>query len=467
MTRPTADALGAAPGPPTGQRGAAGRLARLRLRLADRAQWPRCWWWPEVQKLRQLDAEQWKHQHDEVSNTIRRTMLTLIAFGFFSVLTLSNPDSQLLAKDATVAVPVADVEVQFINFLFVGPLVLVGLTVYLHIFLGYLFRLSQDTQADRLPYIFNVESRTAASLSWVVFYWLPPAVLAWFVYRALPRPEAPLVVLLTGALTAGLIVAQLRRGRRSWPRPFLWALLLVTLLLSGHTLWAAVRHEPMVLDRDLELAGEHLEGFDLRGSNLSNADLKEAHLSKANLARSRLIRATLTGADLPEATLDEANLENAVLEEAHLEKASFRGARLKNARFMGASMAGSDLWCARMYRARLRDADLQGATLDRTNLRAADLRDADLSEAGLRYANLESAKLGDAVLDGTELAGANLTDAAITQEQIDSACVDAETVLPKNTRRPAARPEGCKPLEEPPEKCEQDDARTPPERSGP
>jgi uncharacterized protein YjbI with pentapeptide repeats len=463
VTRPTANAFGAAPGPPKPKARAA--AARLRLRLADRAQWPRCWWWPELPKP-EIDPEQWKRQHDDVSNTIRRTMLTLIAFGFFSVLTVSNPDSQLLAKDATVAVPVADVEVQFINFLFVGPVVLVGLTIYLHIFLGYLFRLSQHTEGERLPYIFNVESRTAATLSWLVFYWLPPAVLAWFVYRALPRPEAPLLVLLTGALTAGLIFVQLRRGKLGWPRPCLWVLLLVTLLLSGHTLWAAIRGEPMVLDRELELTGESLKGFDLGHSNLSNADLAGADLSEANLVGARLRRATLTDAKLNAATLDEANLENAVLEGAELEKAYLRGARLKNTRFTRAKMAGADLWCARMYRARLQHAELPEATLDRASLKAADLQHANLAGAKLRYANLEKAKLGDAVLVGAELAGANLKDAAIAQEQIDSACVDAETVLPTNARRPAARPEGCGKLEERPEPCEQDATRTPAESPG-
>ena len=54
-------------------------------RRIDKAYWPRRWWWLQpVPRPVGIDAEKNSvRRHDEASKTIRRVMMTLIAYGFF------------------------------------------------------------------------------------------------------------------------------------------------------------------------------------------------------------------------------------------------------------------------------------------------------------------------------------------------------------------------------------------------
>ena len=58
------------------ERGGARRPGLL-ARLADKERWPRRWWWPHVDPLEVTGGIE--QHHRETSETIRRTMLTLIA----------------------------------------------------------------------------------------------------------------------------------------------------------------------------------------------------------------------------------------------------------------------------------------------------------------------------------------------------------------------------------------------------
>ncbi len=89
----------------------------------------------DVKKL-PVSEDDWKREHDEVSTTIRRVMITLIGYSFFCLLTLAAPDERLIKKDATIKIPFAGTDVDYGSFLFIGPAVLIGLTLYLHIFLA-------------------------------------------------------------------------------------------------------------------------------------------------------------------------------------------------------------------------------------------------------------------------------------------------------------------------------------------
>lgn len=179
-----------------------------RVRLADRRKWPRSWWWPLPQEFR-LSAEDWEKQHDETSETINRLLVVLIGFGFFCVLALGASDRSLLASDAEITLPFANTKVGFTYFLLIGPLVLTGLSFYLHIFVGHWSRLlshrlgpsspNPELPHPPLPFIFNLESRTASWLSHFLFYWLVPVILSLFAWKALPRPEGPLLVVLACA----------------------------------------------------------------------------------------------------------------------------------------------------------------------------------------------------------------------------------------------------------------------------
>ena len=96
---------------------------------------------------------------------------------------------------------------------------------------------------------------------------------------------------------------------------------------------------------------------------------------------------------------------------------------------------------ADLRKAILQEADLHGVNLQSADLEGAHLSVADLMGTNLRLANLKRADLWmadlkDAILQGAELQGANLAEVTnLTQRQIDSAIIDASTVLPAGIRR--------------------------------
>jgi type II secretory pathway pseudopilin PulG len=97
-----------------------------------------------------------------------------------------------------------------------------------------------------------------------------------------------------------------------------------------------------------------------------------------------------------------------------------------------ANLAGTDLSNANLRAANLREAELSEADLREADLRAADLSGANLSGANLARADLSEATLSGANLTGAALTGANLSEVlGLAQEQLDVACGNDETKLPK------------------------------------
>ncbi|MFN7108646.1 MAG: pentapeptide repeat-containing protein [Brevundimonas sp.] len=102
---------------------------------------------------------------------------------------------------------------------------------------------------------------------------------------------------------------------------------------------------------------------------------------------------------------------------------------------------------------RLRQADLSLSVMNRTRVFNTDMRDveayggvfsgsnfsrANLTNASFVGAYLEGASFSGATLSGTNLSGAQLTRATgLTQGQLNQACGDESTVLPRGLRIPA------------------------------
>lgn len=78
-------------------------------------------------------------------------------------------------------------------------------------------------------------------------------------------------------------------------------------------------------------------------------------------------------------------------------------------------------------------ADFRWAMLDKANFIGTDLRNADFTGARLREASLAGADLTGTLLHGADLSGA----AGLKQDQLNQACVDEHTTLPKGLTRPA------------------------------
>jgi len=117
-------------------------------------------------------------------------------------------------------------------------------------------------------------------------------------------------------------------------------------------------------------------------ANLCEADLGGANLNKAMLAGANFAKAKLHNAQLKQANLTRANFSEAQLEGAHLDNAM--------------------LHLAILHKAVLQDASLKNAMLYQTNLQGADLR------------NVEG----------------------LTQYQINMACLDKHTKLPRGLSHP-------------------------------
>jgi hypothetical protein len=259
----------------------------------------------------------------------------------------------------------------------IGPLVLIGIVAYLHIFVANWLKLSNSPRSGDAsitknfvehPYFFNLNQTFPRSLSYFLFYWLVPAVLAFFVWRALPWPGgSSFLMVLAGIASAALALLQLSREPRigSKKHTLLSLLLLVVAVASlafglSSVSGAEGFGDPLgggrFFKRTLNLRKANLVGQDLEEVNLSGADLREANLAKANL-----YSANLTGADLLE---------------AHLE----------SARLVFARMAGVILGSAHLENAILEEADLSGAYMMSANLAGAKLDSANLSEAHLGVA---------------------------------------------------------------------------------
>jgi uncharacterized protein YjbI with pentapeptide repeats len=127
--------------------------------------------------------------------------------------------------------------------------------------------------------------------------------------------------------------------------------------------------------------------------------------------------------------------------------ASCPGCNLFQADLMGMERSGLNF-----RRARLRQATLTAVVMNRASFAGADLRDADASAAvfgGASFAgaNLTNANFVGSYLQGANFSGANLSGAVfsgaemdravgLTQRQLDAACGDEATQLPRGLRIP-------------------------------
>jgi FtsH-binding integral membrane protein len=310
-------------------------MSRLAARLARRDLWPRRWWWPpqDKPKLSPENAEDYTERHREISETIRFTMLGLIGFSFFCALTLAAPDSVLLTGAGKIPVPFANTDIDFGTFITIGPLLLIGYTLYVHIFIGQLLKLPEVPEVDRAVTLFNLHGRVPTFLSYLVFYWLAPATVLFFAARAAPMKAGTWLFFVAAVFLIVLLVLQLRRNPypRRWARPLLWLLVLAVASVPVRIAWWASEGGERPFQRPWELSRADLSKANLISADLENADLERANLQGANLTRARLRGANFSDADLSKAVLQHADLRDADLSGAKLEGTDLQFANLRYA----------------------------------------------------------------------------------------------------------------------------------------
>jgi uncharacterized protein YjbI with pentapeptide repeats len=399
----------------------------------------RQWWYPIPRtEVRHKDVV--REIHKQYSETLNKTMLVLLGVALFCVLTtLGSPDKLLLGADSVIKVPFADAPLSFLGFIVVGPLLLIVLTIYLHVFYGYWLECEWERQhinqrlippIESISTLFYFSDAVPRLLTGFVFYWLVPLVLVTITRKAWALPDMGLpLTWVSGVVTIVLVLLQIRRRpdhHRTW-----CSLLGYTILILIIGLMVRATFTPQSFQRPLNLFRAELPNAWLVGMNMRGASAGLANLAWANLQDADLHRANLAG----------ANLRLAKLQQAKLQGANLAGANLYAVNLQQAKLQGAILMLAFLQKADFQEAKLQQAILAGANLRDANLQQAELQQAELQQANLSGANLSGANLTGAKLQGADLRSVKnLTQDRINTACVDENTKLPPDLIPPSLCP---------------------------
>ena len=131
------------------------------------------------------------------------------------------------------------------------------------------------------------------------------------------------------------------------------------------------------------------------------------------------------GGSCPHCNLFQADLGNKVLKSRNL-----AGARLRQS-----DMSLSVLNYSNMSRADLRDVNGYGALFTGVSFAGADMTNATMVGAYLEGANFRGAKLSGVNFSGAEMERA----IGLNQRQLDAACGDEKTTLPRGLRVPVCK----------------------------
>ncbi len=416
----------------------------------------------------------------EISRSARPVFLAVVGACVYSWLTIgTTTDPALVTNVAASPLPIIRTEIPIAFFFWAGPLILLALYAYLHMYLhrlwiglaslpaiftdgkplderahpwlltslvrAYVPRLRTDR-----PPLWWLQVATSLFAAWA----LVPLTLIAYWLRYMPRRDWVGIIIIGIAVIAAVWIAIAmyrimretlglmdRKSRwKVWPEWLAAAGTAAALLMCSLSLMnASVRvHTPIVRNyadlfgqdisdksdgwresaQDLEMVvGARLVGRDLRFANAWQAFLAKANLEQVNLSGANLIETNFQSAHFVGANLNGADLLSANLDDASLDDASLRGANLV---------------VASLIDARLRNADLTGANLSFADLQYADLYNADLTGAVLIDTVLDGANFEYADLSGAKIGynGSVASDWWLSQEQLDGACGDEATQLP-------------------------------------
>jgi Pentapeptide repeats (8 copies) len=286
----------------------------LVVRLGDQSKAPGCWFYPVPQTEVRHQAVV-REAHKQYSETVNKTMLTLLGLALFCVLTtLGSPDTWLLAASSTIKIPFTDAPMPFLGFLVVAPCLLIVLFIYLHVFYGYWLACEQERRyinqrlippLASIPTLFSLPDAVPRWLTGFVFYWLVPLVLSLSAWKASALPCMGLFLrYVTGVVAGVAIVLYARRQKNLW---FCSVLAVILVHMALVTFTPRVWQRPFWLFR-VDLAKAWLPRIKMQHAVAVLVNFQEANLFKADLQR-----ANLRGADFQQASLWRANLQDAWL----------------------------------------------------------------------------------------------------------------------------------------------------------
>ena len=293
-------------------------------------------------------------QHGEMSKIVRTMLFSVVVYCLFCGLTLGQSNKTLFAADAAIQLPFANVNVSYAAFLVIGPLVLVAMAVYMHIFIGSMTALGSVDEHKKLPFIFNLGGALPRAITNILFYLLPPLLLTVFSLKAQPHPYFPYLAALTVLFAFAMVVFK-HQETPEHRRYFHW---FVPVVLGGF-LWVNYDFVESDLFDRLNLANADLRNARLDRFDLRYVDLKNARMDSASLNGTRLNGAWMSGASLVGAEMRSADMSD-----SELHNADFSGATL-----IGATLIGANLISARLVGARLDSGSTVGGEPDRSRPR--------------------------------------------------------------------------------------------------
>jgi hypothetical protein len=151
--------------------------------------------------LNKLSPELIATAQEKTAATIFKIMLTFAGAASFCLLTLLGTDTAFITNGERLDVPVAG-PVSFLGFMIIGPLVLIGLRIYLQIYVEHLRKLERIGQrlhtVRRAPTLIFLKNRLLRVFTGIVFYLLLPLTMLFFTWKG---------AVLTGWWVSGLIGA--------------------------------------------------------------------------------------------------------------------------------------------------------------------------------------------------------------------------------------------------------------------
>jgi hypothetical protein len=233
-----------------------------------------------------------------------------------------------------VELPIIRTAISLNAFLIIGPLGLIIIVTYLHLFIHELVQISGlkqsisgFKQSDKKPFLFNLDNKLSRSLTFLIFYAVPPVVMIGFSWKsAVTRLLHILIFAVTIVVILGMAILGLQRKQMSRINIIVIGFFVLSFILVYFLLLGPGRYTRTLNLERAELGKAKLRHLDLSGANfmlanLEGADLHRAHLREADLSWADLREANLSGANLREANLSGArNLCEAILDEDVREK---------------------------------------------------------------------------------------------------------------------------------------------------
>lgn len=355
----------------------------------------------------------------EISRHGRGVFLGVVGGCVYAWLALATTtDLALVVNASSTPLPIIQTEVPIAGFFLAAPVVLLGIYIYLHMYLQRLWR-----GLAKLPAFFP----DAFSLEEKAYPWLLTSLVRLYMLR-LTDNRPPLWWLQVGisVICAWVLVPLtiflfwLRYlPKHDWLGSFGLSLLVVVAFWTGFSMYRIAR-ATLLGERARWRPSERLPEITVA---IAMAVLTVS-LSATAITAQRPIEgigfrlyADLRGAELNEMVLAGVNLRAADLRGAKLERASFKATLLDGADFRGAVLRATDFSAASLEAADFRRADLWNSDLRRSRLQGADFRGANLQFA--RFA-------------GADLRASDLTETKrLLQRELDEACGDAATRLPE------------------------------------